>query len=78
MNLNVWLTYFFLKGVSMKAISVGGFHACATTSPGGLWCWGENTCAQLGAGNIDIQDSPVQVSQVLGEYCRSLPQDHRI
>ncbi len=47
-------------------MDVGGEHACAVDSDGGLWCWGNNDAGQLGTGNNDGSDVPVEVPGVTG------------
>ena len=56
---------FFSSGVGFTAIAAGGYHTCAVSSDGGLWCWGDNSYGQLGIGSTLQKDSPVAVS--LGE-----------
>jgi alpha-tubulin suppressor-like RCC1 family protein len=34
-------------------VSISSTHSCATTSSGGLWCWGMNDYGQLGDGSTD-------------------------
>jgi len=45
-------------------LSVGGRHACIT-GHGHLSCWGANEHGQVGAGDLDPQEHPIQVD--LGE-----------
>jgi len=51
-----------------KLVTSGGYDApesaCALDSLGRIWCWGYNGYGQLGNGNIDGKDSPVQVSGI--------------
>ncbi len=37
--------------MDVKAVSVGGWHACAIDKSGSLWCWGANGVGQLGFGS---------------------------
>jgi alpha-tubulin suppressor-like RCC1 family protein len=47
---------------SVVQISVGESHACARTSAGALYCWGDDTFGQLGGGATGTQSSkPVAV-----------------
>jgi hypothetical protein len=43
-------------------VSAGYFHACAVTTAGESYCWGENTGGQLGDGTSSQRNSPVLVS----------------
>lgn len=43
-----------------SAISSGSWHACALTTAGGPWCWGQNGAGQLGGGGpLDGGPTPV-------------------
>jgi alpha-tubulin suppressor-like RCC1 family protein len=52
---------------SVYGIGAGSSFACASQSPGPLWCWGSNSNGQLGAGISDTgyvsgaRSAPVQV-----------------
>ena len=38
-------------GVSIKGISAGGYHTCAVSMSGEIWCWGANDHGQVGVWN---------------------------
>lgn len=35
-------------GVTVSAIAVGSYHACAVSTSGAVWCWGSNSEGELG------------------------------
>jgi alpha-tubulin suppressor-like RCC1 family protein len=43
------------------SLTVGGAHACGTTSDGIIWCWGNNLNGALGDGTDFPRSSPVSV-----------------
>jgi hypothetical protein len=47
--------------VTFSALSVGAYHACATTEEGDLYCWGDNDAGQLGTGNTESSNVAVKV-----------------
>jgi alpha-tubulin suppressor-like RCC1 family protein len=49
-------------GLAFNQISAGGQFTCGITTGGAVYCWGENSEAQLGAGYRSIETLPVQVS----------------
>ncbi len=49
-------------GLSFNQISAGNNFTCGVTTGGALYCWGENSEAQLGVGYRSIETLPVQVS----------------
>ncbi|MFM8305018.1 MAG: RCC1 domain-containing protein [Actinomycetota bacterium] len=51
-------------GSGVRAISLGGDHACALLSVGEVRCWGRNHVGQLG--NLSIADSAVPVTAISG------------
>jgi alpha-tubulin suppressor-like RCC1 family protein len=50
-------------GLAFKAVSAGWQHACALTTTGAAYCWGDNRSGQLGIGAADTvpKRSPVAV-----------------
>lgn len=50
-----------------QLVMAGGWHTCATTTAGDLWCWGNNTYGQRGVGAPNGSDtSAAQVKRVGG------------
>ena len=47
--------------VQVTDISIGEYFACAITSTGSVWCWGENEYGKLGDGTEEDSNSPVRV-----------------
>jgi alpha-tubulin suppressor-like RCC1 family protein len=45
-------------------VSAFGSFACAWLADKTVWCWGDNEFGQLGNGNFDPQQSPVQVTGI--------------
>jgi alpha-tubulin suppressor-like RCC1 family protein len=44
------------------SVGAGDAHTCATTTTGGVQCWGANGKGQLGDGTVDNRLAPVQVA----------------
>jgi hypothetical protein len=49
-------------GSGMQVITLGGDHACALTTGGGVKCWGWNFFGELGDGTTERMTSPVDVA----------------
>ena len=50
---------------NITAVSTGDYHACALTSDGVAWCWGDNSYGQLGVGsttNVGTEPGQMGVS----------------
>jgi alpha-tubulin suppressor-like RCC1 family protein len=45
----------------VKRIATGGTNVCAILEDQTLWCWGGNAFGQLGVGDMDDRQRPVQV-----------------
>ena len=55
-----------LPGV-VAQIGAGGAHTCALLENGSLYCWGQNTLAQLGDTNrVDVRSTPAVVANISG------------
>jgi prepilin-type N-terminal cleavage/methylation domain-containing protein len=52
-------------GVTLKNLTVGAYHSCATASDNNVYCWGFNAMGQLGSGNTT--DSKIPVKLLSGE-----------
>jgi cysteine-rich repeat protein len=50
-----------LDGVDWKSVSSGQNHVCAVKLDNSLWCWGDNTYGQLGTGNPNASNVPMNV-----------------
>jgi len=48
-------------GMTWNVVAAGTRHTCATKTDGTLWCWGNNSCGQLGLGDYTLRSSPAQV-----------------
>ena len=57
-------------GSGISQVSSGGEHTCALTGTGTVKCWGYNGDGQLGNGNTDASNIPVDVSGLPGAVSR--------
>jgi alpha-tubulin suppressor-like RCC1 family protein len=54
--------YAVIGGFTYTSISLGRVHACARTSAGEVYCWGENAVGQLGDNSTNSRGAPRVVS----------------
>ena len=51
----------------VTTLTAGLYHTCALTTSGAVWCWGDNSAAQLGDDQAEVQSAtPIQVPGVSG------------
>ena len=50
-----------LAGKAAGPLAIGGTHACAATTDGGLRCWGDDYLGALGIGRVVISGGPLTV-----------------
>ena len=55
-----------LAAGTVASISAGGYHTCATSTPGDAYCWGNNEWGRLGDGTTTQRTAPVKVSAGAG------------
>lgn len=61
----------------IASVAVGGFHSCALSVSGNVWCWGSNQSGELGVGSGVISSvQPVQVSALSGRVNAITAGDH--
>lgn len=51
---------------TVQSIATGGYHTCALTAAGYVYCWGYNNYGELGINSTTLQKEPVQVYGVGG------------
>jgi len=49
-------------GLLFSSVSAGGWHTCALTTTGVLYCWGDNEYGELGDGSAVNRSQPVKVA----------------
>jgi len=59
-------------GLKAKSIASGNAHTCAVLEDGSVSCWGRNYQGGVGAGDLLLQPSPIQVNLGAGRTARSL------
>jgi alpha-tubulin suppressor-like RCC1 family protein len=61
-----------LSGVTAVAVALGGYHSCAITSNGSVFCWGSNEFGQLGVGSGNPVPSSDVALQVAGISAKAI------
>jgi cysteine-rich repeat protein len=55
-----------LDGSNWKSASSGELHTCAIRTDDSLWCWGDNSYGQLGTGDTNSINAPVNIVATSG------------
>ena len=72
-NLPVAIT---AAGSGLLGVSMGWYHTCVVTNPGGLRCWGSNAFGQLGTSEAGERATPGDVPGLTGVLSVSLGGEH--
>src|SRR5690348_17421791 len=55
-----------VAALTLPIVAAGGGHTCSVMADQSVWCWGQNTTAQLGNGSIADSTVPAQVAGLPG------------
>ena len=53
-----------------EQVAVGSKHSCGLKTDGSLWCWGDNSYGQLGTGDTDNRNQPIQESTGASDWAQ--------
>lgn len=52
----------------VRSVATGGYHTCAISRSGAVFCWGDNSYGQLGDGTTVSRTLPVRVGGLTGSF----------